>query len=236
MWTHRFILVFLVLSLAAGNALAGQNRQSLADGSATAGEMSFSYRFENPRFHIRWIEIDLGPNGTGELRFTRGESDEVLDFKVNLLPATLLRIRSLFQVSRFLTSETAYQDERDLSHLGWTTLGAKQGASERKVRFNYTKNSEIKELEEIFRGIATQEMSLFDIENAAHYQPLDLPKQIEMLESDLRLERITEPERVLASLNEIAGDDTLPLIARNHAKRLAEAIKKGKFKSTMKRQ
>ena len=51
-----------------------------------------------------------------------------------------------------------------------------------------------------------------------------------MLENDLRLGRIAEPPRLLTALNEIAGDDSQPLIARNHAKRIIEAIKKGNFK------
>ena len=114
--------------------------------------------------------------------------------------------------------------------MGWVTLGAKQGARERTVRFNYTMNQHMRELEEIFRGIASQEISLFDIENAERYQPLDVPKQLEMLENDLRLARIAEPARLLTALNEIAGDDSQPLIARNHAKRIIEAIKKGTFK------
>jgi hypothetical protein len=74
-------------------------------------------------------------------------------------------------------------------------------------------------------------MHLFDIDNAQRYQPLDLPKQIETLESELRLMRITEPEKLLSVLNEISSDDTQPLIARNHAKRIIESIKKGKYKS-----
>src|SRR6185503_13804758 len=137
--------------------------------------------------------------------------------------------------SSFLMSQTDYQDKKDFSHLGWVTLGAQQGARRRTTRFNYTTNLQIKELGDIFRGIASQEMALFDIENAERYQPLDLPKQLENLENDLRLERIAEPERLLAALNEIAGDDTQPLIARNHAKKIAEAIKKAKFKSPVKR-
>src|SRR5262245_844290 len=224
-----------VIALIGASAAPGnQKPQSLIDGSATA-DMKFSYKFENPRFWIRLIEVDINANGVGVMRFTRGESDEVLDCKVKLLPATLSRIRSLFDLSRFLDSNTEYQDEKDFSHLGWTTLLAKQGSRERKVRFNYTKNLEIKELEEIFRGIANQEIALFDIENAERYQPLDLPKQLEILENDLKLARITEPERLLAVLNEIAGDDTQPLIARNSARRIADAIKKGKFKTPMKR-
>ena len=90
-------------------------------------------------------------------------------------------------------------------------------------------------MKEIFFGIAWQEIALFDMENAQRYQPLDLPKQIETLENDLRLERIAEPERVLGPLKEIAADDFQPLIARNHAKRIIEAIKKGKYKSPVKK-
>ena len=209
--------------------------QSGVSGANAGGEMSFSYKFENPRFHLRVIEIDLSASGIGELRFTRGESDEVLDCKVKLLPATIARIRSLYEVADFLASTTEYQGKNDMSHLGWITLGAKQGDRERKVRFNSTINAPIEELGKIFLGIATQEISLFDIENAERYQPLDLPKQLEVLERDLRLEWIAEPERVLMALNEIAVDDSQPLIARNHAKRIIEAIKKGKFKSPVKK-
>jgi len=192
--------------------------------------MSVSYKFENVRFYIRVIEIDLDTNGRGEVRFTRGESDEVLDCKVKLLPATIARIKKLVDLSGLLATDTEYQDKKDFSHMGWITLGARRGERERKTRFNFTTNAYIKELEEIFRGIATQEMSLFDIDNAERYQPLDLPKQLETLENDLRLARIAEPERVLVALNEIASDDSQPLIARNHAKRIIEAIKKRKFK------
>ena len=223
----------LVLLLAATGVFA-QKPQSI-NGAAAAGEMSFSYKFENPRFDIRVIEIDLNANGAGELRFTRGTSDEILDCKIKLLPATLTRIRNLFEVSDFLALKTEYQDKRDFKHMGWVTLGAKQGARERKARFNYTLNPHMNELKDIFLGIAWQEISLFDIENAERYQPLDVPKQLEMLENDLKLARIAEPARVLTTLNEIAGDDSQPLIARNHAKRIIEAIKKGNFKSPVKK-
>ena len=228
---NRFTMS-LVLLLAA--TVFAQKPQSI-NGAAAPGEMSFSYKFDGARFPLRLIEIDLGPDGTGELRFTRGESDEVVDCKVKLLPATIARIRNLFEVSDFLASNTEYQDKRDFKHMGWITLGAKQGTRERKVRFNYTLNPHMKELEEIFRGIASQEISLFDIENAERYQPLDVPKQLELLENDLKLVRIAEPARLLTALNEIAGDDSQPLIARNHAKRIIEAIKKGNFKSPVKK-
>lgn len=230
---NRFTSSLLLLLLAAGVAL-GQKPQRI-NGAVAPGEMSFSYKFENPRFDLRMIEIDLNSNGAGELRFLRGTSDDVLDSKIKVLPATIERIRVLFESSGFLASETNYQDKKDFSHLGWTTLGARQGSSERKARFNFTTNVHIDELKDIFLGIAWQEIALLDIENAERYQPLDLPKQLETLENDLRLVRITEPARVLAALKEIVADDIQPLIARNHAKRIIADIQKGKYKSPIKK-
>lgn len=229
-----FFSVLMALLLAASASATQQSPGPT--GAAYSSEISYSYKFENPRFYIPLIEIDLASNGTGQVRFKRGESDEVLDLNVKLLPATISRIRELFESTSFLGSDTDYQDKKhQFPHMGWMTLGARQGANERKARFNYTTNLQIKELQEIFRGIASQEIALFDIENAERYQPLDLPKQLEVLLNDLGLERITEPERLLTALNEIANDDTQALIARNQARKMVDAIKKGKFKSPAKK-
>jgi hypothetical protein len=78
-------------------------------------------------------------------------------------------------------------------------------------------------------------MDLFDIETALQYQPLDVPRKIDDLENDLKLERIAEPQQVLTTLQDIVKNDTAPLIARNQAKRLIEAIEKGKYKSPVKK-
>lgn len=232
---NRLPSVLLMLSLAASSLFAAQKLEGIKGASSSDSDLTFSYKYEGPRFYLKVIEIDLGSNGTGDLRFTRGESDEVLDSKVNLQPGTIARIRQLYELSDFLGNETSYQDKRDMSHLGWITIGAKRGERERKVRYNYTTNPHIKELQDIFLGIAWQEIALFDIDNAERYQPLDLPKKLEILENDLNLERIAEPTRVLAPLKEIAVDESQPLIARNHAKRIIEAINKGKFKSPVKK-
>ncbi|HSO73789.1 MAG TPA: hypothetical protein VLU47_03050 [Blastocatellia bacterium] len=232
MSSARFPFRFLTLLIAAsfGNIATAQN----GAGEAIPEGVSFSYKFENPRFYVPLLEMIVRPDSSGELRFKRGESDEMLDLKFKLMPATLARIRQLCETSKFLTSDAEYQDKKDFSHLGWINLSAREGERSRKVRFNYTLNPEIRELADIFRGIATQEIHVFDMETAQQYQPLDLPGRLDALQNDLRLERLAEPERMLAPLLEIAGDDTQPLIARNQANRIIEGIKKGKFKSPVK--
>jgi hypothetical protein len=198
-------------------------------------EVKFSYKFENQRFYIPLIEIDLNARGEGELRFKRGESDEIIDLKLKLLPETVARLRELYDKTRFLETDENYQDKRDHSNLGWVTLTLKAGERERSARFNYTPNLDIKQVADIFRALANQQTDLFDIETALQYQPLDVPGKIEVLESDLKLERIAEPTQLITALQDIAKNDTAPLIARNHAKRIIEAIEKGKYKSPVKK-
>jgi hypothetical protein len=227
-----WLSVFCLLPLAGVHGAAAQN----AAGPSTAAGWSFSYKFENKRFYEKLIEVDLAADGAGEVWFERGESDEIIDHKFKLQPATLARIRQLLDTTRFLDSTAEYQAEKDFSHLGWVTLAARQGERERSVRFNYTQNADVKELADIFRGIAQAEMHLFDIETSEQFQPLNLPRLIDTIENDLKLGRITEPERLLAKLQEVAGNPTQPLIATNKAKQLVSDIKKGKFKTTMRKQ
>lgn len=224
------LILFIALLSVKAQRLAAQEHAT----SAASGNVEFNYRFENSRFYIPLIELSLNLDGSGEVRFKRGESDDILDYKVKLLPATIARIRQLVSDSRFLTSEEDYQSKKDFSHLGWVTISVREGERERKARFNYTSHAEIKELSDVFRGIATQAMHLFDLELSSRYQPLDVPRLLEAIENDLRLAYIAEPEQMLAALREINGNDTLPLIARNKAKRIVTDITKGKYKSPVK--
>ncbi|HWP45372.1 MAG TPA: hypothetical protein VNO14_19175 [Blastocatellia bacterium] len=220
----------LVLTLTTGIFASAASAQDAAPESGGAAA-SFGYKYEGPRFYISLIEIDLTADGRGELRFKRGESDEIIKLNFKLMPETIARIRQLYSETQFLESSEDYQSKKDFSHLGWKTLSARQGEQERKARFNYTHNESINEIANIFRAIATQEIHLFDLETAAQYQPLDLPSQLQSLENDLRNQNIAEPERMLGPLRDMAGNDSVPLIARNHAERIVKSIEKKKYKS-----
>jgi len=194
-------------------------------------DAGFKYTFENHRFYMPWIQLDLSPEGAGIVRFRRGESDDVLDRKVKLLPSTVNRIAELIARTAFLTSDEDYQSKRDFAHLGWMTISVSQGGRQRTVRFNYTEKQDIGELADIFRAITNQAITLFDIDLSIQHQPLDLPRMLDSLENELHLERFAEPDQLIPTLREIAQDDTLPLIARNHATRMITSIQKGKYKS-----
>ena len=69
-----------------------------------AAEVKYGYQFENARFYISLIKIDVKPDGQCLLKFKRGESDELIDLKFKLYPETLTRIRQLYESTNFLSS------------------------------------------------------------------------------------------------------------------------------------
>jgi hypothetical protein len=233
MTTIRFLiprLLAIVLALCLPRSGVSQESGETARASAAG----FSYKFENARFYVPLMEIDLAPDGVGELRFKRGTTDEIIDLKLKLLADTMSRIRGLYDGISFLDSVEEYQGKKDFSHLGWMTIRASDGRRERKVRFNNTLNKQMKELADLYRSIATQQIHLFDLETAQQYQPLDVPRQLDAIEADLRLGNIAELEQIAVALREIATGDTLPLIARNQANRMIADIQKGKYKPSSK--
>src|ERR1044071_1180265 len=146
----RLVLLLLCAPLA-------QASQEVSE-SARPSAAGFAYKFENARFYVPLMEIDLTPDGVGELRFKRGTTDEIIDLKLKLLPETMTRIRGLYDGISFLDSTEEYQAKKDFSHLGWMTIQASDGRRERKVRFNNTNNKLMKDLADLFRSIATQQM------------------------------------------------------------------------------
>ncbi|MBL8148681.1 MAG: hypothetical protein JNN15_02010 [Blastocatellia bacterium] len=186
----------------------------------------FIYKFENPRFDVSFVEIDIQFNGEGRLRYKkRDENDEVKE-SLKLLPSTVRRLQGLFNDLKFLESTDSYQSDKSLPHLGTVTLVMKANGREREINFNYTSNRSLMQIVELFRGIENQQRRLTELKFARQYSHLDLPKQLKNLEGELKRDKIAEPEQVLPILSEIALDDSLPLIARNSAEKLIKQIKK----------
>ena len=187
----------------------------------------FHYEFVNERFTIPRIEVDFDGTGTGEYKFTRKGSDEIAD-KLEISASLLGQIQSLLTELNFLDSTEEYQHKKDFSHLGTMTISFTKGGRSRTVKFNYTDNQALTRLAEIFRGIATQEMRVFELGNVRETDPISTPAQMRMLESELKGNHLADPAKLIPLLKDIKMDESVPLIARNHADRLIQMIQKGK--------
>ena len=211
---------FSQTSIKLDQALTGDAR------TATSGA-HFKYLFENPRFTTPVQELDFDGSGQGMFRFKRKDSDEIVN-KLSVSPEVLSQIQILFDDLNFLASNEDYQHKKDFSHLGNMTITYSRGSKERTIKFNYTENQSLSKLSDIFRGIVNQETRMFELETILANDPISTPAQLRILESELKSKHIADPHRFDPVLKNIKSDESVPLIARNHAERLLQMIRKGK--------
>jgi hypothetical protein len=189
-------------------------------------EADYTYEFTQPQFFIRHIVIEHDGSGRGKISFEKlGEETPVVE-PIELSAAARTRITNLWQALRFLDSDTNYQSDKQFAHLGTMRLGMKQGERKRTAEFNWTHDDNASALVNEYRRVADQAILIFDIAVARENQPLNAPKLMEQLELYLKRDGLSDPKQMLPLLNEISTDEHLPLIARNHAKRLIKQIEK----------
>jgi hypothetical protein len=202
--------------------------QALTNNSRDSGAGAhYRYLFENPRFTTPVQDLEFDGSGQGRFRFQRKDSEEIIN-KLSVSADVLSQIQLLFDDLNFLASNEDYQHKKDFSHLGNMTITYSRGGKERTVRFNYTDNQSLSRLTEIFRNIVTQETRIFELEAVLQNDPLSTPAQLRILESELKSNHIADPRRFEPILKNIRLDEGAPLIARNHAERLLQMIRKGK--------
>lgn len=188
----------------------------------------YRYLFENERFTTPLQEVEFDGNGRGKFRFKRNNGEEIVN-KLEVSAPVLAQIQTLFDELNFLGSNEDYQHKKDFSHLGTMTISYSRNGRERTVSFNYTDNQAMNRLREIFSNITTQETRVFELEVVRSTDPISTPAQLRLLESELRSKRIADSNRFVPILQDIRLDESVPLIARNHADRLLQMIKKGKW-------
>lgn len=145
---------------------------------------------------------------------------------VDISPVVLGRITSLWTALDFLNSQVDYQSNQDFSHLGTMRIGMQQGERKRVAEFNWTHNDNASALINEYRRVAEQSMLVFDISIARENQPLNSPKLMEVMESLIKRNGLSDPRQLLPLLRDMSTDEHIPLIARNHALRIIKQIQK----------
>jgi hypothetical protein len=186
----------------------------------------YSYEFTQPQFYIRHILIEHDATGRGKITFERlGEETAIVE-PIELSTGALGRIFSLWATLGFLDSTENYQSAKQFAHLGTMRLLMEQGTRKRTAEFNWTNNKDAFALVNEYRRVADQAIFVFDLSIARENQPLNAPKLMELLESLLNRNELSDPYQLVPLLREITTDERLPLIARNHAGRLLKRIEK----------
>lgn len=234
-FTQLLTAALLILSAAiftcAQNGTKINTRPNQAGTSAAAinedksEPVKYTYEFSQPKFVVKHIVLEHDANGRGTVTFERLNEDTAIVEKIELSPAALARINAAWQNLRFLDSDTNYQSDKQFAHLGTMRIGMEQGTRKRVAEFNWTSNDDASTLANEYRRAADQAILIFDISVARENQPLNAPKLMEVLESMLKRDGLSDPQQMLPLLEDLSSDEHVPLIARNHALRIIKKIR-----------
>jgi hypothetical protein len=192
-------------------------------GQGKKSQPAYWYEFEQPNFVISKIEIGLDEGGHGTLAYWQKDVDPV-NVEITLRPDSVARLKGMAEKISLLPEDTTPSDRH--LNLGKTKLVFSQKGEKREAEFTYTPNQPMNAFANFFRGLVTQHQRKSQLEVARKYQPLDTPKILKDLESDLNGSRIAEPAALASLLKSLSTDERLPLIARNQAKKLFERVGK----------
>jgi hypothetical protein len=186
----------------------------------------YSYEFTKAEFIYRHILIEHDALGRGKMTFERlGEETPIVE-PIELSIAALGRILGLWTELRFLDSTENYQTAKSFAHLGTYRLHLDDGQRQRTAEFNWSNNKEAWALTNEYRRVSDQAILIFNIKLAREMQPLNTPQLLNEMETRLTHDGLSDPHQLVPLLTELRTDETIPLIARNHADRLLKKIEK----------
>jgi len=186
----------------------------------------YSYEFAQKEFIVNHVVVTHDALGRGNVSFERrGETTPIVE-PVELSAAALGRIFGLWTELRFLDSDENYQASKNFAHLGTYKIGMDDGKRHRTAEFNWSDNKAAWALANEYRRVSDQAILIFNIKLAREMQPLNTPSLLNEMDSMLKRDGLSDPQQLVALLNELKTDEHIPLIARNHAERILKKIEK----------
>jgi hypothetical protein len=186
----------------------------------------YSYEFSQPAFYLKHIVIKHDQAGHGELSFEKLDGGDPITEPVELSNTALARITSLWDSLHFLDSNTNYQSEKQFPHMGTMRIRMTKGALNRVAEFNWTNDKTVAALVQEYQHLSNQIVFVFDITLARQNQPLEAPKLMDGLETMVTRKELSDPLQLVPLLEDLANDEHIPLMARNHATRILKKIQK----------
>lgn len=189
---------------------------------------TYFYEFSRPGFLTSHVVLEHDVNGKGKISYLRQDFTEMLTDPIQLTPVTMKGINDTLERMNYLGSTENYQFEKDFSNMGDTVFRFVKDGRERTVKYNWTENKDAKFLMDEYRRISDEAVWIAELAVSRVNQPLESARRMDELDSYLSRGEITDPPHLIPLLKELAVDERLPLIARNHATKLIARIEKAK--------
>jgi hypothetical protein len=115
-----------------------------------------------------------------------------------------------------------------VANLGQKTLRFEDGATVHEVSFNYSVDSDAKELQNLFERIAETEQRYLALDSAVHFDKLGVDHAILQLRMLWDAGRVVAPEQFLPLLGRIEKNESFMHLDRERAASLADEFRSGK--------
>ena len=209
--------ILIVLAALVFAALAAGTALGAGDTPTVTFRKVFKQSF--PEF----VEIKVGENGQASYDIRQ------LDEGANPQPFAVSRpiVEKIFQLAGQLHhfDGPSLDIHRKIANLGEKTFRYEKGAEVHETTFNYTLDSSASQLLDLFEGLGREQIDLNNLERAMRYDRLGVNDAVMRLETDYNNKLIPEPDRLLASLDQLAADEKYLDIARQKARTLAGRIR-----------
>jgi hypothetical protein len=188
---------------------------------------SFTYCHENTRGPYEMQCIQLDADAKGDIKFKRRDADTV-NSPIQLSPFGKEKFVSLLAATNYLDHPETFESGRKIANLGPKRLTIETASGKREGTFNFSLRKDIMDLSNFFEGLINQETISFDLANAMQFERLSVPKRLEQLETELKGNRIGDPERLIPVLEKVENNQQIVNYARTQAGKIKKQIQTGK--------
>ena len=169
----------------------------------------------------------IKPDGSGEMRFKRRGSAEVQQ-PVVLSASGRERFIAVIAATNHLENAANYESKRKVADLGRKRVVIDMPSGSRTAEFNYSDLKEVVALSTFFDALVNQQTLMFDLESALRFERLTVPERIDQIENELRANRIADPPGLVPLLEKVGQDQRVMDYARSQATELKDRLTAGK--------
>lgn len=180
---------------------------------------SFTYCRDYARGVYEAQCLDIRPDGSGDVRFKRRNSDEN-QIPLSLSTAGRDRVVALLAATNYLAGSADYESKRKVADLGRKRLSLEMPAGRRSAEFNYSEIKEVNQLATFCDALLNRERIILELDTALRVERLSVPERLDQIEKELRANQISDPKGLIAILEKVEQDQRVMNYARSHAQQL----------------
>jgi hypothetical protein len=184
---------------------------------------SFIYCHENSRGPYELQCIQLDQTAKGEVKFKRREA-ETVTVPIQLSDPAREKFLAVLAGTNYIDHPETFESGKKIADLGAKRVTLEMAGAKHEATFNYSLRKDVNDLQNFFEGLVNQETLVFDVQNAMKFERLSIPKRLERIETEIKSNRVSDPERLIPLLDKIESDQQIMNFARTQAGKIKKEI------------